>query len=77
MLTMEMTRARARELLSRLDPAQFRMVELLADGYDVRYIAERFGGATTQQVYKQLSIARRRAMVVDTDQLVRLYRRAQ
>lgn len=77
MLIMEMTRARARDLLSRLEPAQFRMVELLADGHDVRYIAERFGGTTTQEIYRQLGIARRRAMVAETEGLVRLYRRAQ
>lgn len=74
---MEMTRARAKELLSRLEPAHVRMVELLADGYDVRYIAARFGNATTQEIYRHLGVARQRAMVCETEQLVRIYRRAQ
>jgi len=77
MLTMDTERELARQRIDSLEPAHRRILELLDNGHDVRYIASRFDGATTQAIYKELGRARRAAGVVDTEHLIKLYRKAQ
>lgn len=77
MLTMVITQNRARLLLAQLEPAQFRMVELLAEGHTMGYIAERFGGCRETVIYRQLEQARRTCNVRSNADLVELHEAAQ
>lgn len=80
MLTMAVDQRTARRVLqalARQSPAQYRMVEMLADGQTVAGIAARFNGCGEKVIARQLAEARRACGVACSRDLVDLYLAAQ
>jgi hypothetical protein len=73
----EIDRETARRLLTMLTPAQFRMVELLADHERIKVLQARFGGCHKTVVLANLREARATCGVETNADLVKLWQAAQ